>query len=350
MKISTLFVEDLKACVAQMGASLQRLDLTSQGGIEVKLSDIKSKGGLLSFDDHQVVVFIPDHSYKGVPVVQQNHSQGNKYHFAECTTLADMRKTGRYEHRYRANHNPDGHFEIFDGAGNKAQNISLMPCQNCLKHINYQGFADAQASEKKAILSKFSVIDLLSTYSTWFKNMPGISPKTAGYTGDWKQVSFKFREKKSFTCECCGVKLKEHQHLLHTHHIDGNKQNNYDHNLKALCIDCHRKEHLHDHLLITPDEMHLINQLRMKQGLLVVDSWQSALKLADEALHGVLKRYQRKEPNSLPHIYYQTEQGVMLDVAWPKQKSGIYVELTKQQLGSLQQAGWRLLTVEGALF
>lgn len=138
--------------------------------------------------------------------------------------------------------------------------------------------------------------------------------------------------------------------MLHAHHIDGNKQNNYDHNLKALCIDCHRKEHLHDHLLITPDEMHLINQLRMKQGLLVVDSWQSALKLADEALHGVLKRYQRKEPNSLPHIYYQTEQGVMLDVAWPKQKSGIYVELTKQQLGSLQQAGWRLLTVEGALF
>jgi hypothetical protein len=345
MKIDTAFILDLKACVTQMGAALQKLDLTSQSGIKVKLSDIKSKGGLLSYDDHQVVVFIPDHSYKGVPAVEKNHAQGNKYHFAECITLDDMRASGKYEHRYSANNNPDGHFRIFDNQGNNAKNIALMPCQNCLKHINYQGFSDASSTERHRILSQFSVIDLLSTYSTWFKNMPGIRPKTAGYTADWQDISLAFRRKKKFTCECCGVNLNDQRHLLHTHHINSDKQNNYEHNLKALCIDCHRKEHRHDHMLITPEQMHTINQLRMQQGLLKIDSWQSAYRLADEALHGVLKRYERRQPQSLPHVYHPVTSGVILDVAWPSQKVGIYVDISERQRKTLQQAGWSLMTI-----
>lgn len=349
MKIDTAFILDLKACVTQMGAALQTLDLTSQSGIKVKLSDIKSKGGLLSYDDHHVVVFIPDHSYKSVPVVEKNHAQGNKYHFAECATLDDMRASGKFEHRYRANHNPDGHFEIFDNQGNKAQNIALMPCQNCLRHINYQGFFDAQSTEKNRILNNFSVIDLLSTYSTWFKNMPSIRPKIAGYTADWQKISLNFRQKKKFTCECCGVNLNNNRHLLHAHHINGDKQNNYEHNLKALCIDCHRKEHFHDHMLIEPNEMETINQLRMQQGLLKIDSWKSAYRLADEALHGLLKRYERRQPQSLPHVHYPATSGIILDVAWPSQKVGVYVDISEQQRKKLHEAGWSLMTLSQAL-
>lgn len=349
MKIDTAFIVDLKACVAQMGAALQKLDLTSQSGIVVKLSDIKSKGGLLSYDDHQVVVFIPDHSYKGVPAVEKNPAQGNKYHFAECTTLDSMRTSGKFEHKYRANHNPDGHFEIFDDQDNKAKNVALMPCQNCLKHINYQGFADAQSTEKYRILNQFSIIDLLSTYSTLFKNMPSIRPKAAGYTSDWKQISLALRQKKKFTCECCGVNLNDKHQLLHTHHINGDKQNNYEYNLKALCIDCHRKEHLHDHMLITPEQMETINQLRMQQRLLNIDSWKSAYRLADEALHGILKHYERRQPQSLPHVYYPVTSNVILDVAWPSQKVGVSMEISAQQRKTLQQAGWSLMTIDQAL-
>jgi hypothetical protein len=215
IKLKLAFIGELKDCLQQMGASLQHLDLTKQSGINIDPSDIKVRGGLLSYEDYQVVVFIPDHSYKTVPVVVNNHSDGNRYHFAECKTIEEMRAKGRYEKRYHASQNPDGLFEIFDNSGNKASDVALQPCQNCLKHINYQGFNQISFAEKKVAINRFSIVELLSTYSTWFKNLPSIQPKTAGYAEDWQQVSLTFRQKKGFICERCGVKLGNHKHLLH---------------------------------------------------------------------------------------------------------------------------------------
>ncbi|HQT03995.1 MAG TPA: hypothetical protein PLU46_03315 [Thiotrichales bacterium] len=350
MKIKLDFIDTLKSCLTQMGASLQRfnVDLTKPEGVNVDPSQIKVRGGLLSYEDYQVVVFIPDHSYKTVPVVLNNNAEGNRYHFAECKTIEDMRAKGRYERRYHASQNPDGLFEIFDSLENKASNVKLQPCQNCLKHINYQGFNQETSSGKKSVIRHFSIVDLLSTYSTWFRNLPSIQPKTAGYSEDWQQVSLNFRQKKAFTCEGCGVRLDQHKHLLHEHHIDGDKRNNYDHNLKALCIDCHRKEHLHDHMFISQEEMQLITQLRTQQGLIKVRSWQDAYLYADEAIHGVLKHYQAKSPSELPHVHYQLN-GVLVDIAWPEKKMAIYGFIEKEAYERLVKSAWTLLSVTQAL-
>lgn len=62
-----------------------------------------------------------------------------------------------------------------------------------------------------------------------------------GYTINWKQLSFCYRDLRRFTCESCGYKAKSEseQRFLHTHHINGNKIDNNRLNLKCLCIKCH---------------------------------------------------------------------------------------------------------------
>ena len=62
-----------------------------------------------------------------------------------------------------------------------------------------------------------------------------------GYTKDWEAVSRAYRTKKDFSCEACGLHIENEldRMYLHTHHINGNKIDNREHNLRCLCVRCH---------------------------------------------------------------------------------------------------------------
>ncbi len=54
-----------------------------------------------------------------------------------------------------------------------------------------------------------------------------------------------------YTCqnEHCKITLKgRYQKFLDTHHIDGQKNNNHENNLKVLCVKCHSEEPMHAHM------------------------------------------------------------------------------------------------------
>lgn len=69
-----------------------------------------------------------------------------------------------------------------------------------------------------------------------------------GYTQDWKIIAAAKRRNRNFTCEECGVRLLEFPWLLHVHHLDRNKENNDENNLRVLCALCHSVPDDHAHL------------------------------------------------------------------------------------------------------
>ena len=57
----------------------------------------------------------------------------------------------------------------------------------------------------------------------------------------WQALSAWYRQEQSWTCECCGINLRESPFFLHTHHVLGRRYNAPEH-LKALCIKCHAEQ------------------------------------------------------------------------------------------------------------
>jgi hypothetical protein len=354
MKINASFIDALFQCLNQMGDGIKKADfsLGTAAGIEVKLSEITQYAGLLNYKGQQVVVFIPDHSYEGVPFVVQNPKKnGRKYHFAECETLSKMRISGRYKHRYHVHQNIDGEFKIFDDNNHHAI-VELAPCQNCLKHVNYQGINHASWQDRRDIINRLTLKVLFATYSTLFKELPTKSSARTGYSADWKSVSIAYREKKNYVCEQCGVQLRQHKELLHTHHKDGNKHNNQEKNLQALCIDCHRKQHLHDHLFITQSQMAMIQALREEQHRLNINDWEDVFALVDEAYHGLLHHYLATTSESVkPSLRYHivtTNQAIIADMAWPGTRLAYALHVTANDKARAKQQGWQLLNLNEA--
>ena len=62
-----------------------------------------------------------------------------------------------------------------------------------------------------------------------------------GYTKNWETISRAYRIKHNYTCEKCGLHIDNEldRMYLHTHHINGNKTDNREKNLRCLCIRCH---------------------------------------------------------------------------------------------------------------
>jgi len=64
-----------------------------------------------------------------------------------------------------------------------------------------------------------------------------------GYTRDWNLVSKEYKEQKGYTCEQCGLRMDNplDREFIHCHHVNGNKTDNRQENLRCLCIRCHSK-------------------------------------------------------------------------------------------------------------
>lgn len=361
-------VEELWAQVKKMGASPVKYKLEvsvsqplpeiitrfNQGGEDIALGDVENVGGLLSSHGAQIVLYIPDHG-QNIDSAIANGANGKKVHVADCITLEEMRKKNRFQ-RYRAVVNTTGDFEIFGFSVTQGMRIEstarLRVCINCLKHLNYKGYV-TDPRRQREILAQFNLKDFFAEHSTLFRYLPtSFIEKKEGYSDDWESISKRFRESKNFICESCHVDLSSQKHLLHAHHIDGNKRNNQISNLMALCADCHRKQPLHDYMYVKAKEMSLLQQLRKEQGILKnTTGWDDLIELADSAYEGLLRYYQR-EGNMKPEIDYQVTGpgGAILaeaKVAWPDAKYAVVNEDADKKI--LVSLGWKVVTLAEAL-
>ncbi len=330
--------------------------LTRGEEVEISLEDLENDNGLLSVNGVQILLFIPDNGFNISAVLSGEAKKGKRFHVADCRTLERMRQANRFA-RYKVTNNLGGSFHIHGTDSITGQTMEgearLLVCRDCLTYLNYKNYKAKSKNDRTDMVEQFGIGEFFASYSSLFRSLPKNDDVLygAGYSDDWRQVSLAYRRAKGFVCENCGVSLFGHERLLHTHHINGNKRDNRDANLRALCMDCHRKEPMHNHMQVRHKDMKLINQLRRKQVLLDNGSWGSIFKLADPAVHGLLYHYKAKN-KAKPQVGYELvgpDQAVIaqLELAWPEVKEGIAIDLGDRDRAL--HAGWHVLSVGEAM-
>lgn len=241
----------------QMGAPLSQWQpATSWSPIRpikkvVPIGDIKPvEDGTLEWEGERVAAYIRDQY--GSSDSASEPEKLNKVHVADCDTLQQMRRKGKYDVRYVATNQTDGTFVVNFlgefGSGDIAEGVEcrLYVCKNCLKFLNYKNYNECVKPEQIKIKESFSLEEFFEVYGTWISDPPKETDWSAPintYTEDWDKVSLRCRESAKWQCSKCAVFLGDEnmKKFLQVHHINGQKSDNSNQNLQVLCIVCHAK-------------------------------------------------------------------------------------------------------------
>ena len=325
-------------------------------GKDIQLNQIDGTNGILNYDGHQVMLYIPDQGNNMAMTMADGKAKGAKrVHVAECKTIISMRERGRFNDRYDVISRIDGAFPIFGIDYHTQKEIQgeadLAVCQNCLCLLNHQNFPNLTWVDKSQFIKEFSYAKFFETYSSYFKTLPTstVGFQSSGYTPDWPSISSKVRSELNYTCEQCGVDLQHESKLLHVHHINGNKANNERKNLRALCADCHKKQPHHGHLYVGNNDVLKINKLRREQHKFDVFDYGKLRECADTALDGLLHKCQstRLPSGELGIAINDNGNLIAIDLCWPRRKVAVLINMDNAQI--LQSHGWTVFTGFDAL-
>lgn len=252
------------------------------------------ESGLLVFGGRPMLVYIRDHTVMTPnPLVPE---RCRKVHFTVCAALQGMERKGRFD-RYRRTGSDTNSYviDVSDGwRGSREKRVRLLPCQFCLGNARYAGFYRAAMTqgERRQITQEFDAkvmfgimkrhlrewsgrhahrpFERLAEVTRMFiRRIEDTKPATepGGYGADWKEVSRAYRRRQRWVCECCGVRLDGpgHHHLLDTHHRNGDKGDDREGNLAALCKLCHRGRD--GHYPVRPIHAEKIRAARREQGI-----------------------------------------------------------------------------------
>ena len=233
-------------------------------GIDIKsINEVDTLGPLLVYKGEQVILYIKDARFGQEP----------RFHVAECHTLESMRREGRFE-RYVVTQKTSGFFTIHRkdewGTELEPREEKLDVCRNCLRLLNWRGYANPWMPQtKNKIVAEFDIAEFLAQYATFFHSLPSRKDTAPpdDYVRNWNQISERLRRERNWTCEICGVVSHDHPGLLHGHHKNGVVSDNSEENLQTLCWICHAKQPHHRNMKVPLDKRLLLERLRREQGL-----------------------------------------------------------------------------------
>ncbi len=232
-------LEDAKKILQTSGKSIDTLnDIFVNSNNE--LFDLLPDGTLV-----RVNLYIATKSVDSYALNSVDSANLYKYHIYRCSTIANMFNSGR-KYRYRINNRDDGkfYFTFTDFRGKilrKEENQKLNICKNCLKkflNLQYASDQDVQKFQLKAFHQQHN--NFFDVHrSDEMEESEYL--KTNFYSEDWNRISTQLKTKLNYRCSACGFQPRNsyEKRFIHTHHINGNKNNNYEDNLKVLCIKCH---------------------------------------------------------------------------------------------------------------
>ena len=228
-------------------------DLTSISDVEA----LFHSSGFLVDRGIPVFVYIRDHTARGYGTPQK----ANKIHFYKCAKLREMEQEGKFQQRYRKTNRDDNRYLIDvqkSYGGSKEKEVTLYPCQYCLRAVSYQCFGQRKgqrglSDQEKRIIKNFDAKVAFALIRQQFEifrqevQNPKLSPANipAGYSSSWQRISREYRRLKGYACEQCGVRLQDAPGCLDVHHKDYDKQNILNSNLICLCKCCHARQHKH---------------------------------------------------------------------------------------------------------
>ena len=322
-------------------------------GIELlDLEDIDVSNGLISYEGHQILLYIPDHGTR-VMVAKDDGSKGNKFHVADCAKLKAMRSQNRFD-RYIAVNNLTGTFDIHGVHPLYSKKITgktdLKVCKQCLRHLRYKGYSGKQS---KRIFDNFSLKEFFETYSSFFPHKPKafLAKTSTQNNSDWANVYGELKAEKDFTCDSCNVRLDKNRELLHVHHINGKPDDFRIENLKLVCSTCMLAEKRHRPTFVTRDERKTLNRSRKAQRISMRSGWKEAFEFADPALFSILQLCEA-ESSPVPvvglDIQNRREEVVgTLDLAWPRKKMAIVID--QEELEAARKQKWEAWTMNEVL-
>lgn len=181
--------------------------------------------------------------YKGFLYIEAGYSRASvirnggrtivpKFHILNCSTIQEKRSKKDFNGKYVFS-NEVIKMEDIDG---KVKELEI--CGNCVRLSNLVHLGMRISNYRDEVIlngeeeGNFFETELPKDVTTDFW----------GYTSDWDDTSKNYRMKKKFTCEDCGINLNQNLvngYFLETHHLNGNKKDNDDDNLKCLCVLCH---------------------------------------------------------------------------------------------------------------
>ncbi|MDO4801977.1 MAG: hypothetical protein Q4A15_07400 [Prevotellaceae bacterium] len=153
-----------------------------------------------------------------------------RFHICKCQIIDDFINRGMFrEHYVRANSDPVP-VKNLDNENMEEMVDELPICKYCLSKINRYG--SINSSEFVGILRQVRGHETIEKV---------YEVDIFGYTRDWEAISREYRESHNYTCEECGLSIDNifDRQYMHVHHIDANKLNNHESNLRCLCLRCH---------------------------------------------------------------------------------------------------------------
>ncbi len=210
----------------------------------LKIEDLKIEDWGFFVDSERVVIYIRERSNS-----RYEKQQMPKFHFYNCKTIRERKDINW---RYVCNINWKFNLDIIVFETKKIvkriNNYNLGVCRNCLKESNYKWFNERTYIEKEIIRDKFSIEEFLNKERITViqsKQKNTDQKQHQKYSENREEISKNYRKYRNYICEWCWKDCNEKKWILHVHHIDSDPSNNSLLNLKALCIDCHKKEHEH---------------------------------------------------------------------------------------------------------
>lgn len=157
------------------------------------------------------------------------------FHLCECSTIREFKSMGQFDSDYIFyNSSPVDVYDKYNHNLVKRGSV-LRLCKNCIQQLRGTiTYSSATTTEE--------YVQELRERSGGEENAGPVEVRENGETRDWEKIARKYRQKVHFTCESCKqqiLSMKDKQRFLHVLHINGNKADNRDSNLKCLCPQCH---------------------------------------------------------------------------------------------------------------